>query len=339
MIAVTGGGTGGHLKVAKALMDELHNRGQSAVFIGSNNGADRAWFQDDKNIKEKFFLDTAGVVNQGFFGKIKSLWNIVKAVNKCNDIFIDYDVEKVISVGGYSAAPASFATLFSKAKLYIHEQNSVMGRLNSLSAKFAAKVYSSYDENSSVKDYPVAKEFFEEGRVRTGVKTIIFLGGSQGALAINDYALKMAPKLNAQNIKIIHQAGKNDFKRVKEAYEHLDIDADVFDFTTNLIGKMKQADFAVSRSGASTLWELCATGLPALFIPYPYAAGDHQFFNAKFLANDGLAYVYRQKDLHDFDLLKVIHNDENIHSMSKALVDVIMIDGVELLINDILGDE
>jgi UDP-N-acetylglucosamine--N-acetylmuramyl-(pentapeptide) pyrophosphoryl-undecaprenol N-acetylglucosamine transferase len=339
MIVVTGGGTGGHLKVAKAIIDELHNRGETVVFIGSQHGADKSWFENEKNIKYKYFLQTQGVVNQGFIGKIKSLWQIIKAINRSLDIFDNHNVKKVISVGGYSAAPASFATLFSSAKLYIHEQNSVMGKLNQITSKFASRVYSSYDKNSRVKDYPVSKEFFEEARIRTDVKNIIFLGGSQGALAINNYALKIAPKLKELGINIIHQAGKNDYDRVKKEYEKLDIEVDLFDFTTDLIKKMQKADFAVSRSGASTLWELCANGLPALFIPYPYAAGDHQYYNAKFLQDKKLGFVCSQKDLDKFDLISILNDKNYIHKLSKGLVGVIELNGVELLVDDILEDK
>jgi len=338
MIVVTGGGTGGHLKVAKAIIDELHSRGEAVIFIGSSNGADKAWFEHDTTLRFKFFLKTQGVVNQGFMGKLKSLWMIIKGINRSLDIFDQYNVTKVISVGGYSAAAASFATLFCRAKLYIHEQNSVMGRLNKITSKFAARVYSSYDPNSRVKDYPVSQEFFDEARIRTKVKTIIFLGGSQGAVAINDYALKIAPKLKQFGMNIIHQAGKSDYERVKKEYEKLGIEADIFDFTPNIVKKMAKADFAVSRSGASTLWELCATGLPALFIPYPYAAADHQYYNAKFLQDKKLGYVCRQKDLDKFDIFSIVNDDNHINELSKGLVKVIRINGLEFLVTDILED-
>lgn len=339
MIVVTGGGTGGHLKVAKAIIDELYSRGIFVIFIGSSNGADKAWFEKEKHISKAFFLETQGVVNKGILGKIKSLWNIVKATDTCYDIFVDNNIKKVISVGGYSAAPASFATLFCSAKLYIHEQNSVMGKLNKITSKFARFVYSSYDPNSPIKDYPVANEFFEEARIRQKVKTIIFLGGSQGARAINDYALSIAQKLKQMGIHIIHQAGKNDIARVQEQYEKMGIEVDVFGFSTSLIEKMSQADFAVSRAGASTLWELCANALPTLFVPYPYAASDHQYHNAKFLEQKNLGYVCRQENLQDFDLFGIIQNDQLIHSLSKGLVDTVMIDGVKLLVTHILEDQ
>jgi len=206
---------------------------------------------------------------------------IFKAVFKSLLIYKKYKITKVISVGGFSAAPASFTSLFSSVDFYIHEQNSIYGQLNKLTSKWAKTVFSSYDSNSIVKDYPIDKTFFQNSRIRKEIQTVIFLGGSQGAKAVNDFALLVAPYLKKQKIKIIHQTGKLDFQRIKKEYKILNIEVDIFDFTTNIIEKMDQSDFAVSRAGASTLWELSALGLVTLYIPYPYAASNHQYYNAK----------------------------------------------------------
>lgn len=306
-VVITGGGTGGHLKVADAFINEFNKRGIKPIFIGSINGQDKSWFEKDKRLKKSIFLDTKGVVNKKGLGKINSLFQIFKAMNKCFDVYDKYNVKTVISVGGFSAAPATFASIFSLGcKLYIHEQNSVMGKLNEITSKFAKNIFSSFDEKSPVKDYPVSEEFFDDARIRDELKTIIFLGGSQGAHAINDFAIKVAPKLNKLGIKIIHQTGGSDIERMKKAYEDLGIEADVFDFTKELSKKMSEADFAVSRAGASTLWELCANSLPTLFVPYPYAAKDHQYTNARFIEKKGLCYISRQNDLSEELLINIL---------------------------------
>lgn len=331
-VVITGGGTGGHLKVAKAFIDEFNKEEfTKPFFIGSTNGQDRAWFEDYSKIKKAYFLDTKGVVNKGFIGKIKSLYNILKATNHCLGLFDELDVKTVVSVGGFSAAPATFAAILKPGcKLYIHEQNSVMGKLNSITSKFATAVFSSYDENSVIKDYPVSKEFFDEARVREKVKTVIFLGGSQGAVAINNFALKVASKLKERGIEIIHQTGKNDFSRVKLEYMKMGIKVDVFDFSENIIEKMAKADFAVSRSGASTLWELTANAIPTLFVPYPYAAQDHQFGNAKFLKDKNLCFLVRENDLSEEILLTALNSD--ITTISKSLVGLTSSDAVKKII-------
>lgn len=337
-VVVTGGGTGGHLKVAKAIIDELHLRGKDAIFIGSTYGQDKDWFEHDIHIRKTYFFDTVGVVNKGFIGKIKSLFTIYKYMGKCDEIFEYFNVDKVISVGGYSAAPATFSAIFDKdVKLYIHEQNSVMGKLNKITSKFAKEVFSSYDENSIIKDYPVANEFFENARIRDNVKTIIFLGGSQGATAINNFALKAAHALHSKGINIIHQTGKRDLDRVKLEYAKMKIDAEVFDFDKDLISKIQRADFAVSRSGASTLWELVANAVPTLFVPFPYAAKNHQYFNAKFLSDKGIAFVKKEQELSVDYLLECL--DKDINSISSQLVHEINIDGVKRIVDVILEDD
>ena len=320
-IVITGGGTGGHLSVAKSFTEEFYNRGYRVIFIGSTKGADKQWFQNDPKLFKTYFMDTKGVVNQNFFGKFVSLWMIFKAVIKSIKIFKQYNVTKVISVGGFSAAPASFASILTKKDFYIHEQNSVVGRLNKLTKKFAKELFSSYLETSKVKDYPINEKFFQHQRVRDEIKTIIFLGGSQGARAINNFALKVAPKLNQMGIKIIHQTGKSDFEKLKKEYVNLNIDVDIFDFSTDLITKMDQSDFAVSRSGASTLWELVALGIPTLYIPYPYAAANHQFYNGKFLMDNDLCFLKTEDQLEIDYFFEILKTD--IKTKSEKLIKLI----------------
>ena len=334
-VVITGGGTGGHLKVADAFIEEFHKRGFRVIFIGSSNGQDPNWFEDDKRLKKAFFLNTKGVVNKNFLGKIKSLMQIISQVNKCRTIFEKFNVKRVVSVGGFSAAPATLAAITTvDCHLFIHEQNSIMGKLNEKTARFATEIYSSFIKTSAVKDYPVSEEFFDNARIRDELQTIIFLGGSQGAKAINDFALSLAKDLDKLNLKIIHQTGKSDFERVKSKYEALGIKADVFPFSSKLAIKMGEADFAVSRAGASTLWELCANSLPTLFIPFPYAAKDHQFTNAKFLEEKGFAYVLREDELNREKFMNILKKDNT--SMSKKLVDSIEYNAIESIVDDIL---
>lgn len=337
-IVITGGGTGGHLKVAKAFIDELAvDKNIKPIFIGSLNGQDKKWFDNYDNLEKTYFLDTRGVVNKGLFGKIKALFQIFFQTLKCYIFFLKNDVKTVISVGGFSAAPATFASiLIPSCKLYIHEQNSYMGKLNKITSKFATEIFSSYLEDSKIKDYPVSEEFFLNSRVREKVKKVIFLGGSQGARAINNFALSVAKELDNLGIKIIHQTGGNDFDRVKSEYEKSGIEVDVFDFTNKLVDKMKEADFAISRSGASTLWELVANGLPTLFVPFPYAAQDHQYGNAKFLKEKNLAFLVREKELNKGILTQALNCD--IGFISENLVKLISNDARKKIIDFVLSE-
>jgi UDP-N-acetylglucosamine--N-acetylmuramyl-(pentapeptide) pyrophosphoryl-undecaprenol N-acetylglucosamine transferase len=207
----------------------------------------------------------------------------------------------------------------------IHEQNAALGSLNKLLKPYADVFISSYLEESPIKAYPVKEVFFDNARIRQKVKTVIFLGGSQGARAINELALSIAPQLQARGIRIIHQAGVNNIETVEKAYADLGIEAEVFGFTTRLAEYMKEADFAIARAGASTLWELSATALPTLFIPYPYAASDHQYHNAKFLVEKELAWLMREDEIDKEKVLALL--DEDLTKKSRGLMQIIEKDG------------
>ncbi len=322
-IVMTGGGTGGHLAIIKAVKEELTD--QDLVYIGSTRGQDRAWFEADEAFKSCYFLSTQGVVNQGFFGKVKSLWMLLRATLEARKILKKEQAKVVFCVGGFSAAPTSFAAKILGIPLVIHEQNATMGSLNRLLRPYAKAFISSYDMQSAIRAYPIKQEFFERARIRSKVETIIFLGGSQGARAINRLALDLAPMLKERGIKIIHQAGEKNIQEVRQSYRDIGIEAEVFGFTTELASFMEQADFAVARAGASTLWELAAIACPTLFVPYPYAAGDHQYHNAKFLEEQGAAWILREGELSTSKVLSML--DEDMSSRSKKLQSLVERDG------------
>jgi len=322
-IVMTGGGTGGHLTIIKAVKEHLLD--EELIYIGSTKGQDQAWFAKDKQFKSTHFLETQGVVNQGLLGKVKSVAMLIKATLQARKILKNAQAKVVFCVGGFSAAPTSFAALTLGIPLIIHEQNAAIGSLNKLLRSRAKAFISSYEAQSPISAYPIKNEFFEKSRIREKINTLLFLGGSQGAKAINELALKLAPTLKEKNIKIIHQAGEKNIDEVQKAYNELGIEAQVFGFTQKLSDYMQEADFAIARSGASTLWELSAMACPALYIPYPYAAADHQFYNAKFLVDQEVAWIMRESEL---DVEKVITLlDENLQKKSKKLQGMIEKDG------------
>jgi UDP-N-acetylglucosamine--N-acetylmuramyl-(pentapeptide) pyrophosphoryl-undecaprenol N-acetylglucosamine transferase len=261
---------------------------------------------------------------------------LIKATIKARRVLKEVNAKVVFCVGGFSAAPTSFASKMLKIPLIIHEQNASIGSLNRVLRNYAKAFISSYEEDSPIHSYPIKREFFKKSRIRKEIKTIIFLGGSQGAVAINTLALELAPIIKDRGIKIIHQAGERNIQEVEERYRDMSIDAIVFGFTNKLSDYMEQADFAVARAGASTLWELSATACPTLFIPYPYAAGDHQYYNAKFLEEKGVAWIMRENEIDNSKILSIL--DEDISTKSSKLKEIIESDGAkriaEMLINE-----
>lgn len=337
IIAISGGGTGGHLAIAKALMQECQKRGIPCIYIGSSSGQDRAWFENEEGFSHRYFLPTQGVVNKRGIGMIKSLFLQIKSTFLALKILRKHKITHLFSVGGYSSAPASFASLLSFTPLFIHEQNAIKGTLNRLLSPFAKKIFGSFSDqakNFYPTSYPVREEFFANAREREKLCAILFLGGSQGAVAINDFALQIAPLLHQKGIKIIHQSGERDFERLQKAYRELGIPVDLFAFSSCLIKKMKEADFCISRAGASSVWEMCANALPALYIPYPYAAGNHQYYNAFFFSQKSLGLLCEQKDLNPQVLEQILHFPLN--EVSKALPTHISACGAEEILECIL---
>ncbi len=322
MIAFTGGGTGGHLAIVDAVKEHTT---KDKIYIGSTRGLDQKWFENDNSFKAKYFLESQSVVDKGKLGRILTMGKIFKEALKARAILKKHKVKVVFSVGGYSAAPTAFAALSLRIPLVIHEQNAHMGSLNKLLKPFAKDVISPYDNGTLKIAAPVKEIFFQTKRVRSKIKTILISGGSQGSLFLNNFALKLAPILKEKNIEIYHQAGIKHEEKVKKEYEKLGIEANVFGFSKELPSIIAKADFAIARAGSSTLWEFVANGLPALFVPYPYAAGDHQYYNAKYLSDKGLGWVKREKEL-EVDFVKELL-EQDLSEISKNLPKEIDKDG------------
>ncbi|WP_104732270.1 undecaprenyldiphospho-muramoylpentapeptide beta-N-acetylglucosaminyltransferase [Helicobacter salomonis] len=352
MLAISGGGTGGHLCIAKALAQEFRSQGQELIYIGSTTGQDRGWFENSPLFVERYFLESSGVVNKDFWKRIPALWAQLKGARIALGLLKKHRVRALISVGGFSAGPGSLASIFSGTPLYVHEQNAIQGTLNKYVTPYAKRVFGSFEnQNAGAKfcktPYPVQQVFFEKARIRNQINTILFLGGSQGASAINTFALSCAKELLQRGLKILHQCGTLAYERVATLYQDLGIldMVDLFAFEPNLVEKMQQADICVSRAGASSVWELCANNLPAMFVPYPYAAKNHQYFNALEFEQDSLAKIVLQEDLHPsqlFDFIEWLQTPKtqglHISQVSLKLRERIAGNGARAIVDHILAD-
>lgn len=334
MIVLTGGGTGGHLCVVKSLLNAFKAQGEPCIFIGSKNGKDSLYFSNEEDFSEKYFLNTSAVVGKKPKDMLKSLSNIIKESFFSIKLLKEFDIKAVISVGGYSSAPASLASKLCFKPLFIHEQNARAGLLNTIFKPLSKGYFSSFEEIFC--SYPVGEEFYKKARLRKELKSVIFLGGSNGASFINDLAMNMAIILKQNNIKIIHQSGEKDFEKCKAWYEKIGLEVDLFSFYPSLVDKMQKADLAVSRAGASTLFELAANALPAVFIPYPYAHKNHQYYNAKYLKDKGLCEIFMQDNIIENDLFKYIFNMD-IKKISEQLPGVNSFGGAEFLAKYVLN--
>lgn len=351
-VVITGGGTGGHLSIAKSLCLELKSRDFKVFYIGSTSGQDKLWFKDSNIFDKCYFLNTTGVVNKKGLFILKSLYLQFLAILESRKIFKKHNIDFVLSVGGFSAGGAGMASIIYRIPLFIHEQNAIMGKLNKILSPFAKAVFGSFDiklKNFIQTSYPINNDFFVKSRIRKKIQVILFLGGSQGAKAINTFALSIAKELKNRNIKIIHQCGKVDFSNVKNKYENLGFicdnlgemglndpsNVDLFDFSKDLSSKLSNADFCISRAGASSIWELCANNLPSCFVPYPFAAKNHQYFNALFLKNRNLCEIMLQENLNKDNFFKYL-DSINLEELSIKLIQTISKEGSREIIDKVL---
>jgi len=210
------------------------------------------------------------------------------------------------------------------------EPNVVPGFANRLVARFVSGAAVHFEETAKyfrhgeVTGVPVRQAFFEIPPKRGGTPTVLVFGGSQGAHAINQAMIRCLPVLQreAPGIHIIHQTGERDYNDALAAYKPLGEAAEVFKFIEDMPGAFACADLVVCRSGASTVAEIAAAGKPAVFVPFPHAADDHQRVNAEALAKHGAAVVVEEPTLEGVWLAETIaallQDPRRLQSMSRA---------------------
>ena len=230
-------------------------------------------------------------------------------------IIRDFKPSFVIGVGGYSAGPFCLAARLMGVPTAIHEQNSYPGLTNRLLARVVDHIFISFAESapyfkkqkSVLTGNPVRRELLAPPQDSLPQKdrfTVLVVGGSQGARAINEAFVKAYGILrnSGKEIDFIHQTGSQDHRRVMEEYRALGFEGKPFEarvcpFIEDMAAAYHRADMVVSRAGATTLFELAALGKPSILIPYPYAANGHQETNARSLARSGGAEMILQEDL------------------------------------------
>ncbi|MCP5042405.1 MAG: undecaprenyldiphospho-muramoylpentapeptide beta-N-acetylglucosaminyltransferase [bacterium] len=300
--AIAGGGTGGHVMPALALGEALAQEDQRVLFLGSEHGL------ETKLVPEAGFelvaLSSRQVMGRGLLGKLTGGLGILGAVFGARRALAQGGVEIVISVGGYAAMPATIAAVAMRIPLVLVEPNAIPGRVNRLTARFARLVFPAFDvaadrlaarERSHLLGVPLRASLVgafsqsDQRRPPEAPFRLLVFGGSQGARQINEAMMAAAEALASLDLEIFHSAGEADRDRVAAAYERAGLRATVVAFERDLPSRYQWADVAICRAGALTIAELALCGLPALLVPYPYAADDHQAANAHELEKIGAA--------------------------------------------------
>ncbi len=304
-VIIAGGGTGGHVIPALAIAQELRSRYSAEVkFVGTARGIETrlvpaAGFE--------LHLVQVGQLNRvDLRTRAKTLLDLPRAVMQAAQLVREFRPDVMIGVGGYASGPAMLAGGLLNVPLVAFEPNFVPGFANRMlgpmvkTAVVQFEATCHYFRDCHVTGVPVRSEFFRvPARPANARPTLLVFGGSQGAHAINVAVLGALEKLSVllPDICIIHQTGEKDYVDAQSAYLKTTLTADVSPFIDDMPGAFARADLLVCRSGASTVAEVTAAGRPAIFIPLPTAADDHQRQNAAALAEVNAARLLPQAEL------------------------------------------
>jgi UDP-N-acetylglucosamine--N-acetylmuramyl-(pentapeptide) pyrophosphoryl-undecaprenol N-acetylglucosamine transferase len=312
---LAGGGTGGHVIPAIAIAQELQRRYDAeCLFIGTARGLENRLVP---GAGYPLKLVKVGALNRvSLATRIKTLFDLPRAIFSAAGIVNEFRPDVVIGVGGYASGPAMLAAILKHVPRVAFEPNVVPGFANRVVAHFvsAAAVHfketADYFRNPSVTGVPVRPAFFQipPKPYDRGSPTLLVFGGSQGARAINQAMMRALPQLTqrVKGLHVIHQTGERDFESVQSAYVQRGVTAEVHKFIDHMPSFFARADLVLCRSGASTVAEIAAAGKPAVFVPFPLAADDHQRRNAEALEGAGAAVVLEETKLDEVWLVDTI---------------------------------
>lgn len=356
-LVITGGGTGGHLFPGVAVAEAiLADRPDSEVlFIGTDR-------QVDSQVLGNRPFATKSIRCQGLKGRslgdrLAAFWQLPQAVWSAGRILKRFHPDLVLGVGGYVTGPVVLAARLLGIPTCIHEQNSVPGLANRWLGKIVKRIFLSLE--GSEKYFPVGRTRLTGNPVRAEIlaaarqageragkngHTLLVLGGSQGAHRLN---LLVAEGLGARKNQlppgflVIHQTGRQDEEMVRALYRQSGIDAQVSGFITDMAGTYLQADLLVSRAGATSLAELCVMGRPAILVPYPYAADNHQEYNARLVSGRGGALLCKESELTAEGLaatiIDLLNDGSRLRAMGARARDAAMPTATENIVRECLA--
>ncbi len=340
MVAATrfifcGGGTGGHLFPGIAIALAIRKKApESAIlFVGTRRGLEEA-------VLPRYGFDfhpirSAGFKNLNLKKKLKALAILPLGVWEGLKILRTFQPQAVIGLGGYSALPVMIAAIIRRVRRAIQEQNAVPGLTNRLLAPFAHRIFLSFEtsaahfprERTLLTGNPI-REGLCDGRVTTPsakVQHLLVLGGSLGAHFINRLCMACLPPLLREraDLEIYLQTGRVDFPEARDVFEAFRPRARVSAFIEDMASAYRWADLLIARAGATTLSEIAACGIPAILIPFPHAANDHQTENARFFALRGGAILLPEKEIREDRFVKLLtgllENPAKVHEMAKNM--------------------
>lgn len=329
-------GTGGHVFPALSIAETFLARGVNVEWLGTPTGMENAILEDTKIPLHQ--VTVKGLRGAGLVRLLLAPVMLLRAFYESFRVLRRVNPDCVIGMGGFVCGPAGLACKLQGRPLFIHEQNAVAGLTNKILARLANKVFEAFPNT-----FPESNKILHTGNpLRDSIKRLaipdqslksdnepmrlLILGGSQGAQAINRLVPIVVSKLNKnRQVLSLHQSGQRDFDATLAHYESAGLAISEENRLTPFVHEMAEAfawaDLVVCRSGASTVSEIAAMGLPAIFVPYPYHKDQQQTHNANWLASKKAAIVVQQKDLSEDSLLELLRNFEVNRSELRAMGD------------------
>ncbi len=307
---VMAGGTGGHIFPALAVAQALRDRGWGVCWLGGSGSA-RAPSMESQLIPPQGFafhaLDFSGVRGKGLLTLALLPLRILRAFWQSIRVLRQAQPDVVIGFGGYISFPGALMAVLLGKPLILHEQNSIAGMANRVLARVADRVYSAFPDAMPKAQWvgnPLRRDFIGHDLPamrfagRSGPLRLLVVGGSLGAKALNELvpqALALAP-LESRPI-VTHQSGSGQLDALRAAYAQVNVQAELTPFIDDMASAFADADLVICRAGASTVTEIAAIGVAALFVPFPSAVDDHQTSNARFLVERGGGWLMQQSEL------------------------------------------
>ena len=350
-IALAGAQTGGHLLPAVETGRTLQSMGCEVTLVTSGDAIEKAILRE-AGIPVRT-LSVGRLKGMGLVRGMKGFMSIPGAMLRASSMLRELRPDAVAGFGGFTSGPFVLAAALSGIPSAVFEANSVPGMTNRILAKFAKKVFVTFEgagdrigrRDAVVTGNPVRASILAVSRAEYVVpgRRVLVLGGSQGSRFLNQNMPQVLGRLAAQveGLQVRHQCGLGNADAVSAQYRLLGVDAEATDYVHDMAGAYRWADFIVCRSGAGTVSEVSVVGLPALYVPFAAAADDHQAGNARGVAESGAALMIREEE---FDhavvtavMAGILNDVARLNSMAEAARAAGQRDAARLIAEGIVG--
>jgi UDP-N-acetylglucosamine--N-acetylmuramyl-(pentapeptide) pyrophosphoryl-undecaprenol N-acetylglucosamine transferase len=302
---MAGGGTGGHVIPALAVARELKRRGHAPLFVGTRTGLEARLVPDAGFPIE--FIEIGGLKRVGLARMLRTLWQLPLSTAHTFAALARWRPAAVFSMGGYAAGPVMLAAAARRIPMVLMEPNAVPGLTNRWMGRLSSLALVSFEETArwfprgkaELAGLPVRPEFFAlPAKPRGDRLTVLITGGSRGSRTLNQAARASWPLFKAAPfpVRLLHQTGREAHGEIARDFLATGLDGEVLPFIDDMPAAFACADLLVCRSGAGAVAEVAAAGKPAIFVPFPYAADDHQTRNAEALSRAGAARLVPDRE-------------------------------------------